>query len=105
MPFKNYKEFLDYQTNYNAERKRYREMTISFNKALKQVLLSVDTGYRAHGIDNVLDTPPEDQTELQRSVVMTLSREHQTFLEENAQEIALKLSVMFRCVIISYLVV
>ncbi len=53
-------------------------MTISFDKALKQVLLSVDTGYRAHGIDTVLDTPPEDQTELQRSVVMTLSREHQT---------------------------
>jgi hypothetical protein len=49
-------------------------MTISFNKALKQVLLSVDTGYRAHGIDNVLDTPPEDHSSNANSKSMIIRR-------------------------------
>ncbi len=74
MPFKSREQYSAYQQNYYKSRKIQKEMTISFNKALKQVLLSVDTGYRAHGIDNVLDTPPEDHSSNANSKSMIIRR-------------------------------
>ncbi len=78
MPFKELNKRKQYCRDYNARSraiaKERKRMTISFDKALKQVLLSVDTGYRAHGIDNVLDTPPEDHSSNANSKSMIIRR-------------------------------
>ncbi len=96
MPYKNREEHNKHQRKYQFQVRQRIKMSKEFSRTLKQILLFIGVSYTARGIESIVDIPTEEIDEIQKSLIQALSREHQTFMEENAPEISAELGVLFR---------
>jgi hypothetical protein len=96
MPYKNREEHNKHQRKYQFQTRQRNKMNKEFTRALKQILLFIGVSYTARGIESISNIPVEEVEEVQKSLINGLSREQQTFMEENAIEISAELSILFR---------
>ncbi len=100
MPFK----YQDIQKQYDHIRYKKKErraaafqnMNREFDKKVDTILTFIGLAFEARG---ARDAHPVEIAKMLSSVIKSISRDHQTFIKENHDEIALKLQVIHKYVI------
>ncbi len=71
-------------------------MNREFDKKVDTILTFIGLAYEARG---ARDAHPVETAKMLGSVIKSISRDHQTFINDNHEEIALKLQVIHKYVI------
>ncbi len=102
MPFKNKENKKQYdrdrfkQFKVRLEETKIKEMSREFDKKVDTILTFIGLAYEARG---ARDVQPVETAKMLGSVIKSIPRDHQTFINDNHEEIAFKLQVIHRYVI------